>query len=918
MYLRSSIPVSYSPIPAAFLCSFSREIMTEPVMSMCGHFFEKNVFQKMLSCPIDNSNIDHQKCVNFASLKGRIEAWKTQNGSSFPEGEEEGPAPKVERKMRSEVEEASNPPKKSLLPPAKTPLGKSRADLEVVDPHVFYERGDFQSALLGFQQSLSKEKQKPVPNDKQLLFLMRRVSRCLRELGDFRQALGVCKEIFDRVQKSSGSWKDLAEALNDIGICHQNLSEYDQAIAAHSQSLAFKQKISNHFDRQLKTFASSARPRNRGSTLTVSAQSSLKKQKNDSIRSITASLNNMGNCLRFLGRVQEALKHHQQALKLNQEIGTDVQDSLTRPLNNIGNCFSILGNFEEASGYFERVYVILSDKYPEQLHPEIVRILNSMGRIASNLEQYQRALNLYKNALWIGRRVYHGPHVDIAYSLNGIGQCFNHLGFFSNAVKYSQEALTMQGQIPEGRHSTDSRNFSMDVALGFENMGRTSEALEKHKEAAVYEESFSEKNKKYYSQARPDFADALVRRGECSRKLGQYHEAMEFHKKAVQIQLDLFGRKHPHVADSYDHLGICHYSLGLFREASRCHEQALDIRGSLHRSGTFKFGQSLTGQGNALAALGHVEQGLSVHQEALRVKKATLQIIHPSIAESLVNIASCLSLLNRQKESLEYYRQSFAMRCSTLGSQHPETLLSSQSVRSCELFLQDRAEVLDTEIESIGKSSFIDLIKLAKSCLVSKDSHLLKFVANPTGFVRIHLPIPKSLSDKMESIRLNYWPLSFKVKMVEAQHTHPCYFESLILAGGYTHAVFKKSEEGIPFRAHRMFKNVYKERNIFFQGIVRLARIKEESTKRDSFQIFPRTLVHQVLSTKPGTLSLNCVYKSRDHNFFDVYVEKSSFEDPQVEREVLSSEDASTLVKEILPLIDAYLSPEEEKERRTG
>ncbi|HEU64284.1 MAG: hypothetical protein KR126chlam4_00408 [Candidatus Anoxychlamydiales bacterium] len=61
--------VKISSIPPAFICSNSKKIMIDPVLSLCGHIFDRVVIQSLVNCPLDNYPINQEECIYLEELK---------------------------------------------------------------------------------------------------------------------------------------------------------------------------------------------------------------------------------------------------------------------------------------------------------------------------------------------------------------------------------------------------------------------------------------------------------------------------------------------------------------------------------------------------------------------------------------------------------------------------------------------------------------------------------------------------------------------------------------------------------------------------------------------------------------------------------------------------------------------------------
>jgi len=66
--------------PAVYLCTMSQKVMTDPVLGMCGHLFERSVIAKNPVCPVDHTY--SHKTISCSELKSEIENAKMLNCSS--------------------------------------------------------------------------------------------------------------------------------------------------------------------------------------------------------------------------------------------------------------------------------------------------------------------------------------------------------------------------------------------------------------------------------------------------------------------------------------------------------------------------------------------------------------------------------------------------------------------------------------------------------------------------------------------------------------------------------------------------------------------------------------------------------------------------------------------------------------------
>lgn len=198
--------------------------------------------------------------------------------------------------------------------------------------------------------------------------------------------------------------------------------------------------------------------------------------------------------------------------------------------------------------------------------------------------------------------------------------------------------------------------------------------------------------------------------------------------------------------------------------------------------------------------------------------------------------------------------------------------------------------------QRIGLRQFKGIVRYAAEYL--KENHeILLFEMNESGFVRVKIPVsPVEKAQGISKIRLNYWrPGS---KMDGNNHSHPSYFESLVVNGGYTHKLYQL-EGDERFRHYRI--NSLREASD--EGEVLLKNIGEISTNVGDIVIYDKSLIHRIIDSQPETLSINAVFKTNDDDGYDVYTDYESgktIEDVSQHRAVLGGAIRASLAESIV------------------
>jgi tetratricopeptide (TPR) repeat protein len=566
--------------------------------------------------------------------------------------------------------------------------------------------------------------------------------------------------------------------------------------------------------------------------------------KADCLDILAEVLRDLGNYSEAKNALVEAIEiRRKQSLKDDKEMAR-----LASSLDNMGNLLRELGFFREAREHIVEALVRREDLFAAD-HPAVILSLNSLGELLREIGEYDDALTQLQISY---ERV--GANF---YSLTNLGKLFLDLGDTDSAMHHFKMALHRAKNSPnpaatqERQHAYSLENVGH--CLGY--LGKYHDALEKQKQA--YDE-----RARYFGKDSYQAAASLCNIGMYLHRIGDFDKERALYEQALETQKKYFGKQHHVVANTLDNMGACYTKLEQY------------------------------------------ESALQAHTEALEIRKAVFGMGHPVIALSFDNLGFCHSHLGKPEEALSYFEEALVIRRRCFDENHPLIQLSQSYIDGCQSLPHVEEETGECRI---SKEQFEELATHALSHLESiEDLSTAKLEKNPTGFVRLRLPVPKSLADKIEMLRLNFWTSAVTIKTVEAPHNHPRYFESMIIQGGYTHNVFHETADSTSYVVNRIFKGSSDKRNILHAGKLSLSLKDTVQVSGGAMIPFPQSLIHQVLHTAGETMSINCVLKDdKNRSYYDVYLPRFSEQDPQIDRETLLSDETAGIalkMKEILSL----------------
>jgi tetratricopeptide (TPR) repeat protein len=230
---------------------------------------------------------------------------------------------------------------------------------------------------------------------------------------------------------------------------------------------------------------------------------------------------NLGNILRALDRLTEAIRCYERALAL--------APASVDTLYNLGNTYQDLGQPERAAAYFERAL---------RLNPEAVELHNNLGTALQDLGRLDEAIGCYRKALAL--------RPDLVESLDNLAGALHSQGKLDEAQASYERALELRPNRVESL-----------IGLGVVSraQGRLEEAVARYRRALAL---------------MPDHPEARNNLGVALVDLGQPEEAIPHYERALTLQ--------PNRVETHSNLGIALQRQARYAEALASYGRALALK----------------------------------------------------------------------------------------------------------------------------------------------------------------------------------------------------------------------------------------------------------------------------------------------------------------------------------------------------
>ena len=251
------------------------------------------------------------------------------------------------------------------------------------------------------------------------------------------------------------------------------------------------------------------------------------------------------------------------------------------------------------------------------------------------------AINKFKDSLHLWRVA--GDRRAEAYTLRRIGDVYQPLGDYKQALAYYDPALSLSRKMQDRRGEGETLN---EICYAYLNTGQNEKALGLCDRALRINQATGN---------RRAFAASLNNLGEISYGSGQTQQGLALFQKALPVWNEAGDRRG--TALTLLNIGYSYSDLGQMREALNHYEQAL----SLWTSSGDKRGQAMT-----LTALGRLYSRTGESQEALDYFEKAMRLIKPigALAEQgriLTGLAYVYEQLGDKEKAIDYYNQALPL-----------------------------------------------------------------------------------------------------------------------------------------------------------------------------------------------------------------------------------------------------------------
>lgn len=290
----------------------------------------------------------------------------------------------------------------------------------------------------------------------------------------------------------------------------------------------------------------------------------------------------LGRWAKNLGNYAPAQEHFERALAIRREHLPIIHEDTARTLNNLGSLWFHLGKYQEALPIHAEALEMRLHLYQGKPHRFIARSLNHLGTVWQKLSDFDMAIAFHQKALEMGKSLGR-QEKEVGHALSYLGNIWSHLKKYETALKYHTEAYEMQKEI----NKLENGGNHPDVALCLNDLGNDWRELGDFVKAEQYHvEAWKMQKELYRNRPHPQIALTLHYLGTMHEAQKEYVRALQEYKEAFEMQkkIYLLDSSHPNLVKSLSSLVLICRKLKEAAEAQKYYQILKQILGEHHPS----------------------------------------------------------------------------------------------------------------------------------------------------------------------------------------------------------------------------------------------------------------------------------------------------------------------------------------------
>lgn len=363
-------------------------------------------------------------------------------------------------------------------------------------------------------------------------------------------------------------------------------------------------------------------------------------------------------------------------------------------LSVIGRLYHPLGEYDRAEELFRQA-LSLRRELSGQDHIDVVSSLTDLAGILRERGRYEESKSLYEQALKIFDSNETHPNESLTTTLSSYGLLLTETADYDTAESVLRQAISMQEELLGLSHPTVATSTN-ELAQVLKYDGRFDEAEPLYLKAiSALENHFGTENLQV-ALTKENLAMLYARQG-------KYNATEPLLLETLRVRQKLLSPRHPDIAITQSNLAALSYVTGNYGAAEAGFRAVLEIHRSQLGEENPRVATDLNNLASALKMKGEYAESRSLHVQALALYKSLHGEEHPDVANSYYNLANVEFELGNLDEANSLLLSALEVRQKLLDSDHYDIALVEASLGRVLLRKQRFEEALEKLTPAVSK-----------------------------------------------------------------------------------------------------------------------------------------------------------------------------------------------------------------------
>ena len=301
-------------------------------------------------------------------------------------------------------------------------------------------------------------------------------------------------------------------------------------------------------------------------------------------------------------------------------------------------------------------------------HLEVATTLNNIGNLYYSLQQYATAEPYYARSLTIREAKLGKDHVDVATTLGNLAQTYRSMALYDKAEPLLLRALGIR----EAKGSKDHA----DLLRALDHLASLYKVMGKPEKMAPLQQRILTIHEGKFGKDHLTVAADLLNLADTYYALGQFPQAEPLFQRCVHIRETKAGTDDLGVATSLNKLALTYQAMIQYAKAEPCFLRSLSIRQAKLARDHALVAVSLTNLGTLYTITGQYSKAEPLFLQGLQIREAKFGKESVAVANSLHCMGELAHNMDRPTKAEALYLRSLNIRETKLGKDHPDVATS--------------------------------------------------------------------------------------------------------------------------------------------------------------------------------------------------------------------------------------------------